>query len=412
MTANEFKHQNNGTAKLTAHLNDCDANNKCNNNNPSRSIPKVNLNGNHDDNDDTTEQRRALITGINGQVGSYLAELLINKGYFVHGMIRRESSLNSIRLVHLYDDKVNHTSKNLQLHYGDLTDSSSLFKLITTIKPHEVYNLAAQSHVKISFDMAEMTGNTNALGTLRLLEAIRRYETNDNSDYCRRIKFYQASTSELFGGSIHQVPQNETTPFHPRSPYGCSKLYAHSLVVNFRESFQMFAVNGILFNHESPRRGENFVTRKISRSVAEIKLGRRDFFELGNLDSRRDWGHARDYVEAMWLMLQQDEPKDYVIASGESHSVREFVEEAFKVIGTEIRWSGCGLDELGIEHKSGKIRVRVSDKFFRPAEVDHLLGDASLAQKSLGWAPKTSFKLLVEEMVLSDIKLLRSNPNA
>lgn len=369
---------------------------------------KVKLTVCNNNNGEEHERKRALITGINGQVGSYLAEWLISKGYSVHGMIRRESSLNSVRLVHLYDDKVNRTSKNLQLHYGDLTDSCSLFKLISNIRPHEVYNLAAQSHVKISFDMAEMTGNTNALGTLRLLEAIRKCEMLEIGGI-KRIKFYQASTSELFGGSIHQVPQNEQTPFHPRSPYGCSKLYAHSLVVNYRESYNMFAVNGILFNHESPRRGENFVTRKISRSVAEIKLGRRDFFELGNLDSRRDWGHARDYVEAMWLMLQHASPEDFVIASGESHSVREFVEEAFKVIGTRISWMGDGLDEVGLDEK-GRIRVKVSEKFFRLAEVDHLLGDASLARKELNWKPKTSFKSLVEEMVRSDLELLRKDP--
>lgn len=357
------------------------------------------------------KQKRALITGINGQVGSYLAELLIDKGYYVHGMIRRESSLNSIRLVHLYDDRVNHTSKNLELHYGDLTDKHSLFKLISEIKPNEVYNLAAQSHVKISFEMAEMTGNTNALGTLRLLEAIKECDSLGIINK-KDIRFYQASTSELFGGSINQIPQNESTPFYPKSPYGCAKLYAHSLVINFRESYDIFAVNGILFNHESPRRGENFVTRKISRSVAEIKLNRRDFFELGNLDARRDWGHARDYVEAMWMMLQQPKPgKDYVIASGESHSVRDFVEEAFKVIGEEIRWCGSGLDEFGIDSKN-QIRVKVSEKFFRPAEVDHLLGDSSLARKELGWCPKTSFKALVNEMVLADIKLLKINFDA
>lgn len=364
---------------------------------------------NNNNNIDSQSKPRALITGINGQVGSYLAELLISKGYQVHGMIRRESSLNSLRLMHLYDDKVNRTSKNLELHYGDLTDGHSLFKLISTIKPDEVYNLAAQSHVKISFDMAEMTGNTNALGTLRLIEAIRECR---NSNICsKEIKFYQASTSELFGGSINQIPQNELTPFHPRSPYGCAKLYAHSLVVNYRESYNMFAVNGILFNHESPRRGENFVTRKISRSVAEIKLGRREYFELGNLDSRRDWGHARDYVEAMWLMLQSYEPKDYVIASGESHSVRDFVEEAFEVVSLPIKWIGSGLDEVGLD-QDGKTRVKVSEKFFRPADVDHLLGDSSLARKELNWRPKIPFKSLVKEMILSDLDLLRNDPTA
>lgn len=352
---------------------------------------------------------RAFITGINGQVGSYLAELLIKKGYKVHGMIRRESSLNSSRLNHLYDDNVQRTSKNLELHYGDLTDAHSLLNLMISIKPHEVYNLAAQSHVKISFETAEMTGNTNALGTLRLLEAVRQCERLGLVGN-RRIKFYQASTSELFGGSINQVPQNERTPFHPRSPYGCAKLYAHSLVVNYRESYNMFAVNGILFNHESPRRGENFVTRKISRSVAEIKLKRREFFELGNLDSIRDWGHARDYVNAMWLMLQQQNAKDYVIASGESHSVRDFVEEAFLVISSSITWKGNGLHEIGVDEK-GLVRVKISEKFFRPAEVNHLQGDSSLARKELGWVPTTSFKKLVEEMVVSDIELLKSNPD-
>lgn len=364
---------------------------------------------NNNNNTDFPSRLRAFITGINGQVGSYLAELLISKGYYVHGMVRRESSINSLRLMHLYDDKVNHTSKNLELHYGDLTDGHSLFKLISTIKPDEVYNLAAQSHVKISFDMSEMTGNTNALGTLRLLEAIRECR---NLNICsKEIKFYQASTSELFGGSMNQIPQNEQTPFHPRSPYGCAKLYAHSLVVNFRESYNMFVVNGILFNHESPRRGENFVTRKISRSVAEIKLGKREYFELGNLDSRRDWGHARDYVEAMWLMLQNYKPKDYVIASGESHSVRDFVEEAFEVISLPIKWIGSGLEECGVD-VDGKLRIKVSEKFFRPADVDHLLGDSSLARKELNWRPKISFKSLVKEMILSDIELLRSDPTA
>lgn len=369
------------------------------------------LNNNNNKNLASTpnDRLRALITGINGQVGSYLAELLIKKGYEVHGMVRRESSLNNTRLNHLYDDKVQRTSKNLELHYGDLTDTHSLLKLIVNIRPHEIYNLAAQSHVKISFDTAEMTGNTNALGTLRLLEAVRQCETLGLVGN-RRIKFYQASTSELFGGSLHQVPQNEQTPFHPRSPYGCAKLYAHSLVVNYRESYNMFAVNGILFNHESPRRGENFVTRKISRSVAEIKLGRREFFELGNLDSIRDWGHAKDYVEAMWLMLQKPTPKDYVIASGESHSVRDFVQEAFLVIDTSITWIGEGLRETGVDRR-GDIRVRISDKFFRPAEVNHLQGDSSLARKELGWCPTTPFKMLVREMVMADIALLKRDPN-
>jgi GDPmannose 4,6-dehydratase len=381
-----------------------------------------NINSNNSSNNNNNDsiavdsnKRRALITGVNGQVGSYLAEFLLNKGYSVHGMIRRESSLNNIRLNHLYDDKVNHTRSNFKLHYGDLTDGCSLLRLITIIKPHEIYNLAAQSHVKISFEMAEMTGDTNALGTLRLLEAIRQFEMTQrccdstNNRDIHKIKFYQASTSELFGGSMCQIPQNESTPFHPRSPYGCAKLYAHSLVVNYREAYGLFGVNGILFNHESPRRGENFVTRKISRSVAEIKLKRRDYIELGNLNSRRDWGHARDYVEAIWLMLQQESPRDFVISSDESHSVREFVETAFEVIGLKIRWSGEGLNERGYD-SSGTIRVKVSARFFRPSEVDHLMGDSSLARKHLAWRPKTSFKALVEEMVLSDLELLGHKP--
>lgn len=350
----------------------------------------------------------ALITGINGQSGSYLAELLVNKGYMVHGMIRRESSFSSVRLLRLYDDKVNHTGKNLQLHYGDLTDGDSLFRLISDTKPDEVYNLAAQSHVKISFELPEMTANTNALGTLKLLEAIKRCEMLGLVK--NKVKFYQASTSELFGGNIDRAAQNEQTKFYPKSPYGCAKLFAHALVINYRESYNMYAVNGILFNHESPRRGENFVTRKISRSVAEIHLGHREFLELGNLDACRDWGHAQDYVEAMWLMMQQQgKPKDYVIASGESHSVREFVEEAFRVINKTIRWQGKGLDEVGVDEE-GVVRVTISEKYFRPSEVNCLLGDSSLARKELKWSPKTTFYDLVNEMVNSDIELLSKRP--
>lgn len=354
------------------------------------------------------KQLVALITGISGQCGSYLAELLIKKGYMVHGMIRRESSFSGIRLMQLYDDKINHTGKNLRVHYGDLTDSDSLLKLISSIKPNEVYNLAAQSHVKISFEMPELTANTNAIGTLKLLEAIKRCEVLGLMKH--KVKFYQASTSELFGGAMHQSAQNEQTKFHPKSPYGCAKLFAHALVVNYRESYDMYAVNGILFNHESPRRGENFVTRKISRSVAEIHTGKRQFVELGNLDARRDWGHAQDYVEAMWLMMQQTGiPKDYVIATGESHSVREFVEEAFEVVNRTIRWQGKGLDEVGIDEE-GIVRVKINEKFFRPSEVNCLLGDSSLARKELGWSPKTSFKQLVHEMVNSDIEVLTKKP--
>lgn len=363
---------------------------------------------------DLKEQKRALITGINGQVGSYLAEFLIDQGYQVHGIIRRESSFNTNRLMHLFEDKTNRKSINLQLHYGDLLDKASLFKLIMNIKPDEVYNLAAQSHVKISFELAEITCNTNGLGPLYLLEAIRscnQIRKNFGSDGFKEIKFYQASTSEMFGGSTNQCPQDEKTPFNPRSPYGCSKLMAHWLVVNYRESYNMFAVNGILFNHESPRRGENFVTRKISRAVAEIYLNRRECFELGNLDACRDWGHARDYVVAMWLMLQKREPKDYVISSGQSHSVRNFVEVAFECINKQIIWSGIGLDEVGKDKNSGKILVKVSIEYFRPSEVDHLLGNSNLAHKELGWSPRTTFKQLVAEMVQSDIELLSNYPS-
>lgn len=364
-------------------------------------------------------RRCALITGINGQTGSYLAELLISKGYIVHGMVRRESSLNSGRLMHLYDDKVNRTGRNIKLHYGDLTDSGSLFELLCAVEPHEVYNLAAQSHVKISFDTPEMTGNTNALGTLRLLEAIRKFERLAGGGG-RRIKFYHASTSELFGGAIGQAPQNESTAFHPRSPYACSKLYAHWLVVNYRESYGMYAVNGILFNHESPRRGENFVTRKITRAVAEIKLGRRQHVELGNLDARRDWGHARDYVEAIWLMMNIKPAdvdaralKDYVISSGESHTVREFVTEAFAIIGLTIEWRGADMDEQGCSvEDDGVVRVKVNNKYLRPAEVHHLWGDSSRARKELNWTPRTSFKALVREMVLADLELLARDARA
>lgn len=356
------------------------------------------------------EQKRALITGINGQVGSYLAELLIEKDYQVHGIIRRDSSLNTHRLTHLFEDKTTREAENLKLHYGDLTDNKSLFQLIISVKPHEIYNLAAQSHVKISFQLAELTCNTNGLGPLRLLDAIRLY--NVELGLSPKIKFYQASTSELFGGSLNQIPQNENTPFEPRSPYACSKLLAHALVKNYRESYKLFAVSGILFNHESPRRGENFVTRKISRSVAEIVLKRRKYFELGNLDARRDWGHARDYVNAMWLMMQRNSPKDYVISSGKSHSVREFVEEAFRCVQISIKWHGNGCDEIGCDALSGETLVRVSSKFMRPSEVDHLLGDSSLAHKDLNWRPTISFSELVREMVESDLALLSSNPSA
>uniref|UniRef100_A0A0V0G3J8 GDP-mannose 4,6-dehydratase n=1 Tax=Triatoma dimidiata TaxID=72491 RepID=A0A0V0G3J8_TRIDM len=286
----------------------------------------------------------ALITGITGQDGSYLAEFLMRKGYYVHGIIRRSSSFNTGRIQHLYSNPTIHKGGRMKLHYGDLTDSSCLVKIITKVRPSEIYNLAAQSHVKVSFDLSEYTAEVDAVGTLRLLDAIRTCGLE------KEVKFYQASTSELYG-KVHEVPQKETTPFYPRSPYACAKLYAYWTVVNYREAYGMFACNGILFNHESPRRGESFVTRKITRSVAKISLGLLDFVELGNLDSQRDWGHAKDYVEAMWMMLQQDVPDDFVIATGESHSVREFVEASFQYIGTEIIWEGCGLEEVGKEKK-------------------------------------------------------------
>ncbi|XP_015907255.2 GDP-mannose 4,6 dehydratase [Parasteatoda tepidariorum] len=347
----------------------------------------------------------ALITGITGQDGSYLAEFLIDKGYEVHGIIRRSSSFNTGRIQHLYGNPLTHREGSMHLHYGDLTDSSCLVKLISQVMPTEIYNLGAQSHVKISFDLSEYTANVDALGTLRMLDAIRTCKLEKD------VKFYQASTSEMYG-KVQEVPQTETTPFYPRSPYGVAKLYAYWIVVNYREAYNMFAVNGILFNHESPRRGETFVTRKITRSVAKIFLQQQDYFELGNLDSLRDWGHARDYIEGMWMMLQQDQPEDFVIATGEAHSVKEFVEVAFKHVGKEIVWEGEGLEEVGKEKESGVVRVRVNARYFRPTEVDYLLGDASKAKQKIGWKPRISFEQLVHEMLDSDIELMKKNPAA
>ncbi|GIX96829.1 GDP-mannose 4,6 dehydratase [Caerostris extrusa] len=347
----------------------------------------------------------ALITGITGQDGSYLAEFLLDQGYEVHGIIRRSSSFNTGRIQHLYRNPVTHREGSMHLHYGDLTDSSCLVKLISQIEPTEIYNLGAQSHVKISFDLSEYTANVDALGTLRMLDAIRTCKLE------KSVKFYQASTSEMFG-KVQEVPQKETTPFYPRSPYGVAKLYAYWIVVNYREAYKMFAVNGILFNHESPRRGETFVTRKITRSVAKISLNQQEYFELGNLDSKRDWGHAKDYVEAMWMMLQEEKPEDFVIATGESHSVREFVEAAFKHIGKEIVWEGSGVEEVGKEKETGIVRVRVNPRYFRPTEVEFLLGDSSKAKEKIGWEPKISFEQLVHEMVDSDVELMRKNPAA
>lgn len=347
----------------------------------------------------------ALITGITGQDGSYLAEFLIDKGYEVHGIIRRSSSFNTARIQHLYKDPRTHKQGSMKLHYGDMTDTTCLVKIINEIKPDEIYNLAAQSHVKVSFELSEYTANVDAIGTLRVLDAIR------SCGLGTKVKFYQASTSELYG-KVQEIPQNEKTPFYPRSPYGVAKLYGYWIVVNYREAYNMFAVNGILFNHESPRRGETFVTRKITRGVAKISIGELDYIELGNLDAKRDWGHAKDYVEAMWLMLQQDKPEDFVIATGKAQSVREFVEEAFKHVGKNIEWEGKGLDEVGKEKETGIVRVKVNAKYFRPAEVEILLGDASKAAEKLKWTPKISFADLVREMVDSDIALMKKNPEA
>ncbi|XP_049776901.1 GDP-mannose 4,6 dehydratase isoform X1 [Schistocerca cancellata] len=351
------------------------------------------------------QRKVALITGITGQDGSYLAEFLLAKNYEVHGIIRRASTFNTARIQHLYADPKSHKQGKMKLHYGDMTDSSCLVKIISSVRPSEIYNLAAQSHVKVSFDLSEYTAEVDALGTLRLLDAIRTCGLE------KAVRFYQASTSELYG-KVHEIPQKETTPFYPRSPYACAKLYGYWIVVNYREAYKMFACNGILFNHESPRRGENFVTRKITRSVAKIHLGQMECVELGNLDSKRDWGHAKDYVEAMWLMLQQNEPEDYVIATGETHSVREFVEAAFNHVGKEIAWEGKGENEVGREKDTGVIRVKVNPKYFRPTEVDLLLGDPSKAREKFGWKPKVTFKELVKDMMEADIELMKKNPAA
>ncbi|MEZ4608154.1 MAG: GDP-mannose 4,6-dehydratase [Deinococcales bacterium] len=344
----------------------------------------------------STIQPTAFITGVTGQDGAYLAELLLSKGYIVHGMKRRSSSFNTSRIDHLYQDKHDRNVRFF-LHYGDLTDSSNLIRLIASIKPTEIYNLAAQSHVKVSFESPEYTANADAVGTLRLLEALRILGLEK---HCR---FYQASTSELYG-KVQEVPQSETTPFYPRSPYAVAKLYAYWITINYREAYGIYAANGILFNHESPIRGETFVTRKISRAVAAIELGLQDALYLGNLDSKRDWGHAKDYVEGMWRILQQPEPDDYVLATGETHSIREFVELAFAQIGRKIHWSGEGVDEIGTDETSGKVLIRVDPAYFRPTEVDLLLGDPSKAREKLGWQHQCSFEDLVKDMVQSDLK--------
>jgi len=329
--------------------------------------------------------KKALITGITGQDGSYLAELLLEKGYEVHGIIRRSSSINTDRIDHIY--------QNIKLHYGDLTDSTNIVRVIQLVQPDEIYNLGAQSHVKVSFEIPEYTADVDAMGTLRVLEAVRLLGMED------RVRIYQASTSELYG-LVQESPQKETTPFYPRSPYGVAKIYGYWITKNYREAYGIYACTGILFNHESPRRGETFVTRKITQALSKISVGLQDCLYLGNLNARRDWGHAKDFVEAMWLMLQQDEPEDFVIATGVQYSVREFVEESAPYFGMKIEWQGEGLDEIGIDKNTGKTVIRVDPKYFRPTEVETLLGDASKAKEKLGWEPKISFKQLVEDMCI------------
>lgn len=348
-------------------------------------------------------KKAALITGVTGQDGSYLAELLLEKGYKVYGLVRRASSFNRSRLKNIYN-YINPNRGNFELYYGDMTDSSSIMHILQQTKPDEIYNLSAQSHVRVSFEIPEYTANADALGTLRILEAIRILGMTKN------VRFYNASTSELYG-LAQEVPQTEKTPFYPRSPYGVAKLYAHWITKNYREAYVLFACNGILFNHESERRGENFVSKKITQQVAKIKLGISEKLMLGNLNAKRDWGYAKEYVETMWLMLQQDKPDDYVIATGESHSVREFVEKAFEIVGIDINWKGKGLEEKGIDAKSGKILVEVDPYYFRPAEVENLLGDASYARKKLGWKPKTKFNEIVKIMVEHDLKRFSNKLN-
>jgi GDPmannose 4,6-dehydratase len=345
--------------------------------------------------------KRALITGITGQDGAYLADFLLQKGYEVHGIKRRASSFNTDRIDHLYQDP-HVPNQRFILHYGDLTDSTNLLRIIQHVQPDELYNLAAQSHVAVSFEVPEYTANADAIGTLRLLEAIRILGLE------KKTRFYQASTSELFG-KVVETPQTEKTPFYPRSPYAVAKLYAYWITVNYREAYGIYACNGILFNHESPIRGETFVTRKITRALARIKLGLQDRVYLGNLDAKRDWGHASDYVRMQWLMLQQEEPEDFVIATGEQHSVREFVEMAAKRLGIDVRWEGSGVDEKGYDRATGKCIVSVDPRYFRPTEVDTLLGDPSYAREKLGWEPRISFEDMVSEMVDQDLELAKKD---
>jgi len=343
--------------------------------------------------------KTALITGVTGQDGAYLAEFLLTKGYRVHGIKRRASSFNTDRIDHLYQDP-HERNVRLTLHYGDLTDSTNLIRIIQEVQPDEIYNLAAQSHVGVSFETPEYTANADAVGTLRLLEAIRILGLE------KKTRFYQASTSEMFG-KVQEIPQRETTPFYPRSPYGVAKVYAYWITVNYREAYGLFACNGILFNHESPVRGETFVSRKITRALTRIHIGLQDTLHLGNLDSRRDWGHARDYVRAQWLMLQQDEPEDFVIATGKQFSVRDFVIAAGSLLGMKIEWRGEGIDEVGIDGASGRALVRIDPRYFRPTEVDTLLGDATKARQKLSWSAEVSFSELVAEMVESDLEVAK-----
>ncbi|MDH4182593.1 MAG: GDP-mannose 4,6-dehydratase [Nitrospinota bacterium] len=346
--------------------------------------------------------KKAFITGISGQDGSFLAELLLDKGYQVHGMVRRSSSFNWQRIAHLSDDP-HMPTRRINLHYGDMTDALNINRLMAEIKPDEVYNLAAQSHVAVSFETPEYTGQADGIGALRILEAIK------SLGLAGKTRFYQASTSEMFG-RVQTIPQTESTPFYPRSPYGAAKLYAHWITVNYREAYNLFAVSGILFNHESERRGENFVSRKITLSLARILSGKQDCLYLGNLDAKRDWGHAKDYVEGMWLMLQGGRPLDYVLATGEQHTVREFAEEAFSLCGLNLEWKCSGESEQGVDAVTGKALIKVDPRYFRPTEVETLLGDASLARKNLGWAPKVGFKGLVRMMVVSDLRLHGLDP--
>jgi len=341
-------------------------------------------------------QKTALITGITGQDGAYLAEFLLKKGYTVHGIKRRSSLLNTDRIDHLYQDP-HETGVKFHLHYGDLTDATNLIRIVQQVQPDEIYNLAAQSHVQVSFETPEYTANSDALGTLRLLEALRILGLGN------KTRFYQASTSELYG-KVQEIPQRETTPFYPRSPYAAAKIYAYWITVNYREAYGMYACNGILFNHESPIRGETFVTRKITRAVARIKLGLQNSMYLGNLDAKRDWGYAGDYIKAMWLMLQQEQPEDFVIATGETHSVREFVEVSFRNVGIEIAWNGKGVEEKGLNAGTGEVLVSIDPRYFRPTEVELLLGDPTKAKEKLGWTPQVTFQELVKLMVEEDVK--------